>query len=129
MPMRLAEPGALRKVEEANASVALVARHDVPRRVLDAVAHNDELDRRSHLVESAVDRIRKKRGVTKRGNQDRGVGHAAPASRRSSSSVDTIAAPSAALDLGAGPPRTCSTNALSCARSGSSPGVSMRVSS
>ena len=67
--------------------------------------------------------------MTKRGDQDRDVGHAAPARRRSSASADTIAAPSAALDFGAGPPRTCSTNTLSCARSGSSPGVSMRASS
>ena len=76
MPMRLAEPRALRKIEEANALVALVARDDLAGRVLDAVSHDEELDRGSLLVERAVDRVREDRRVTKRRDQDRGVGHA-----------------------------------------------------
>ena len=103
---RCASPsrGPFGRSKKRTRSSRLVARHDLAGRVLDAVSHDEELDRRSLLVERTVDRIREDRRVTKRGDQDRDVGHAAPARRRSSASAATIAAPSAALDFGAGPP-------------------------
>ncbi len=117
-------PFALRQVEEAHARIGQERLERRPRVVLDAVADDEQLDRRSLLGERALHRVRQCRRVAICRNENRWRRSRRQDEALSRSIAATTSAPSSALDFGGGPPSRCSTNVRSSASKGSSPGVS-----
>ena len=72
--------------------------------VLDAVADDEQLDRRSLLGERALHRVRQRRRVAICRNENGRVDHGYRTKSLSRSIAATTSAPSSALDFGGGPP-------------------------